>query len=96
MTVTYPTNASKKVAELFFKNAGKLPQYIKKWQTFASSDCSEGSKGYHLIYIEKGHVDEGLKEVNKVNAPFFNIEGYKWKIEILANVNTASEILQAM
>ena len=96
MTLSYPGNGAKKAAELFFKHAGKLPPFIKKWQSFTSSDCSKGIKVYHLIYTEKEHAEEAITEVNKLNAPFFNIEGYTSSIEILNTISEATKLMQLM
>ena len=96
MTLTYPGNSAKKAAELFFKKAGKLPPFIKKWLTFTSSDCSKGIKIYHLIYTEKEHAEEAITEINKLNTPFFNIEGFRSTIEILNPLSEASKLLQLM
>ena len=52
-------------------------------------------KGYHLIYIEKGQVDEALFEINKIMVPFLDIEGYNYKIEILYTVKETARLSNA-
>lgn len=96
MTILYPGLSAKKAAELFFKQKGKLPPIIKKWQSFSSSDCSKGIKIYHLIYTEKEHAEEAITEINKLNTPFFNLEGYGSTIEILNTIGETAKLLQLM
>ena len=96
MTLSYPGHGAKKAAELFFKQKGKLPPFIKKWLSFSSSDCSKGIKIYHLIYTEKEHAEEAITEINKLNTPFFNIDGYKSSIEILSTIGETAKLLQLM
>ena len=46
-------------------------------------------KAYNLYEVEKGHEDEGYKELMKEEVPFFNIEGYKFTVEPLLSVEEA-------
>ena len=73
LTVWFPFHKSKEVGEMFFKATAKgIPKLIKKWLTFSTVDGKNGMKGYHLIYIEKGQVDEALFEINKIMVPFLD------------------------
>lgn len=97
ITVWYPGHKAKEVAEKFLKQAEKgNPKYVKKWLSFATSDGKNSMKGYHLVYIEKGHIDEGLENIHKLIAPYYKIEGYRTRIEILSSVTEAAKMLPLM
>ena len=72
----------------------QIPSCIKKWHTYTCYD-EDGSKGYNLIFTEKGKVDEALIEINKLMFPFLQIEGSSWKLEPLMRVTEAFELLKA-
>ena len=97
ITAWYPGHKAKEVAEMFLKQAEKgNPPYIKKWLSFGTSDGKDGMKGYNLVYIEKGHVDEGLANIYKLIAPYYKIEGYSVKFEVLSLVSEAAKMLPLM
>ena len=50
-------------------------------------------KSYSLYEIEKGHEEEGAKEVNKRLVPFFNIEGWKFTWEPLMTPEEALPLI---
>ena len=72
----------------------QIPSCIKKWQTYTCYG-EEGSKGYNLIFTEKGKVDEAFIEINKIMFPFLQIEGSTWKLEPLSRITEAFELLKA-
>jgi len=92
-TYRMPSNKTEEWRKCFSGFAGKpLPSCIKKWQSFLCFD-SDGSKGYNLIYVEKGKGDEGLLEITKMMAPFCDIEGASWQLEPLLGVADALKVL---
>jgi len=96
ITVRWPPHKSLDVGEKFFKSAtGSLPPSIKKWLTFSVNDL-KGGKGYHLIYTERDKADEASEEINKIFAPFFVIEGYTIKTEILVGMKDAAKLMKYM
>lgn len=81
----------------FVKDSAKgLPKGVKKWNTYSTSDGGEGQKGYHLIYVEKGKVDEVYLEIMKIFAPYTLIEGVTIKTEILVGVSDLTKIASVM
>ena len=71
----------------------QIPACIKKWQTYTCYD-EIGSRGYNLIFTEKGKSDEAFIEINKLMFPFLQIEGSSWKLEPLMRVTEAFELLK--
>jgi hypothetical protein len=73
--------------------ANSMPSCIKKWETYSCAAGKGGSKGYNIIYSEKGKADEALIEINKLMLPFSQIEGASWKLEPLVGVSDSLKIL---
>jgi len=88
-----PYNKTDEWFEIFKKVVGKLPSYIKRWDTFATPDGDHGIKGYNVIMVEKGNADEALIEISKLIAPFWKIEGFSMKIEPVMGMKDAVKIL---
>ena len=88
-----PYNKTNEWFNVFKEVQGKLPSIIKKWQTFAIADEDRGIKGYNLIMVEKGNVDEGLIEISKVLAPFMKIEGFAMKVEPVFAMRDALKVI---
>ena len=94
LTTTYPGHKEEEVNAIFFKQVGKdLPKHVKKWMTFATAAGSEGIKGYHIIYVERGKGDEGLIEIGKQMAPYGKIEGFQTKLEPLMGVTDMAKMI---
>ena len=89
-----PHSKTEQWSKIFMEVRDKpLPSCIKKWQTFSSADGSDGIKGYNLIYSERGKGDEALVEITKMIFPFWQIEGYRWKLEPLIGVSDSMTVL---
>lgn len=88
-----PYNKTNEWFEIFNKVRGSFPNYIKKWQMFATPDENRGIKGYNLIMVEKGNADEALVEISKAIAPFWKIEGFAMKIEPVMSMKDAVKVL---
>jgi hypothetical protein len=89
-----PYNKIEEWQKIFLKVAGKtLPPGIKKWQVFGCDDGVCGLKGYNLIFTEKGKVDEATIEIVKQIMPFYEIEGFGWKLEPLMSMSDALTLL---
>lgn len=92
-TYTMPTNKTEKWLKCFNNmTSNPLPSCIKKWLTYSCSDC-DGTKGYNLIYAEKGKGDEALIEISKLMFPFCQIEGSSWKLEPIMGVKDSLKVL---
>jgi hypothetical protein len=89
-----PYNKTEEWSKIFLMvSANPLPSCIKKWQTFSCNDGEKGIKGYNLIFTEKGKVDEAVTEITKVISPFWEIEGYGWRLEPLMGVSDSMKVL---
>ena len=88
-----PHNKTEEWSKIFLKvTQNPLPSCIRKWQTFSTSDES-GIKGYNLIFTEKGKGDEAVVDLTKLILPFWEIEGYRWKVETLMGVSDSLKVL---
>jgi hypothetical protein len=89
-----PHNKAEEFSKIFSKVINNpIPSCIKKWQTFSSGDGENGMKGVNIIYSEKGKGDEALIEITKIIAPFWEIEGYRWKLEPLMSVSDSMKVM---
>ena len=89
-----PHNKTEQWSKIFIEVSKKpLPSCITKWQTFSSSDGTDGIKGYNLIFTDRTKGDEALVEITKMIMPFWQIEGYRWKLEPLIGVSDSMTVL---
>ena len=97
VTLVVPGHKAKEVWSGFVKDAAKgLPKGVKKWNVYTSSEGDKGTKGYHLIYVEKGKVDEVYLEISKIFAPYGLIEGFTIKTEILLGVSDTTKLASVL
>jgi hypothetical protein len=93
LIMTWPTESSGEVGKVAVENLAKaLPPYIKRLGPYIAPG-GDGMKAYVLYEIEKGHVDEGFKEVTKRHVPYFSIEGWKYTIEPLLSPEEALPLI---
>jgi hypothetical protein len=89
-----PYNQTEAWSKAFLKvTSNPLPSCIKKWQTFTCNDGDKGIKGYNLIYTQEGKGDEAMVEIAKLIIPFWEIEGYGWKLEPLIGMSDSFKVL---
>lgn len=88
-----PYNKTDEWFETFQKVRGKLPSFIKKWQTFAAVDEDRGIKGYSIVMVEKGKGDDAMIAIADLLVPFWKIEGFSMKIEPLYGMRDAIKSL---
>ena len=81
LTIYYPSHTVNKIANKF--KPEKLPDIFKRWQIYTTAGDKNGMKAYHLIMSERGKSDEALIYIQKGLVPFFEIEGYEFRLEIL-------------
>lgn len=67
--------------------------FIKKWRVFNTSGGIDGMKQYHLIYTERGKMEEVIGVITKYFTAFLKIEGFKYLAEPLMRVSDSYEIL---
>jgi len=93
VTQTYPTKSVAEVAKVGMEVLAKAPPpHVKRLGVYIAPG-GDGMKSYGLYEIEKGHVDEGVKELNKGFVAFFNIEGWKFTLEPLMTPEEAVSLL---
>lgn len=87
ITVWFPPNKSIDIAKWYLKQPRELP-YVKKWRVFNTNGGLNGMKQYHLIYSEKGKLEEASIEVQKYFLPIANeIEDFRIQGESLLGVS---------
>ena len=91
LTVWYPPHKALDVAKLYAKQPREVP-FVTKWRVFNTQAGTEGMKQYHLIYTERGKLEEAVKGLNKYFFPLIEIEGYFFKSEILIGVSESFEL----
>jgi len=89
VTQTYPTKSVAAVGKVGAEALAKAPPpYVKRLGLYIAPG-GDGIKNYSLYEIEKGHVQEGIMELNKRFVAYFNIEGWKFTVEPLLSVEEA-------
>ena len=86
ITTWAPPNKAIDMAKLYLKQPRKIP-YVTKWRVFNTYGGLDGNKQYHLIYTEKGKVEEAGIELAKYFMPFTEIEGFRIQTESLMGVS---------
>lgn len=87
ITVWYPPHKSIELAKMYLKSPREIP-YVTKWRVFNTPAGKDGMKQYHLIYTERGKVEEAGEELFKYFTPFMTqIEGFHMQNEGLIGVS---------
>lgn len=87
ITTWYPTHTGMDVAKLYLKQPREIP-YVKKWRVFNTPAGNDGMKQYHLIYTERGKLEEASLELYKYFVPFgMQIKGFNMLVESLFGVS---------
>ncbi len=93
VTQTYPTKSVAEVGKVGMELLAKAPPpYVKRLGVYIAAG-GDGMKTYILYEIEKGQVEEGIKELNKRYVAYFNIEGWKFTVEPLMTVEEALPLI---
>jgi hypothetical protein len=93
VTAWYPYQAANDVMKAM-NNAPKIPDFIKKWQIFATPDAEKGVKVYNLIMVNENVSDEAVITIGKNQTYFSNmIKGYSWKVETCVGVKDSMKLL---
>ena len=93
ITQTYPTKSVAEVGKVGMELLSKAPPpHVKRLGVYIAAG-GDGMKTYILYEIEKGHVEEGIKELNKRYVAYFNIEGWKFTVEALMTPEEAVALL---
>ncbi|MFX1443995.1 MAG: hypothetical protein ACFFHV_11315 [Promethearchaeota archaeon] len=93
LTVWIPPNKAVDLAKWYLKQKRELP-YITKWRVFNTNGGLEGLKQYHLIYTEKGKLEEAGIELQKYFFPIANeMEGFRISSETLLGVSDSYALI---
>ena len=92
ITVWYPPHKSPEVAKLYLKQPRELP-FVTKWRAFTTAGGEKGVKQYHLIYTERGKLEEAMVEMTKYFMSFLAIESFTYTAEILMGVSDSMKML---
>ena len=93
ITTWYPNHRGMDIAKLYLKQPREVP-YVTKWRIFNTPAGSDGMKQYHLIYTERGKLEEASMELWKYFAPFaLQIEGYCMTVETLLGVSDSYKMV---
>ena len=92
ITVWYPPDKTPDIAKLYLKQPREIP-FVSKWRVFNTAGGTKGMKQYHLIYSERGKMEEAMGPLNKYFMPFLNIEGFKYLVEPLMGVSDSYDAL---
>ena len=86
VTVWYPPNKTSDIAKLYLKQPREIP-FVTKWRAFNTAAGLEGLKQYHLIYTERGKAEEAMGSLVKYFAPFLNLKGFRYQVELLLGIS---------
>ena len=93
LTAWYPNKEAKSIMKTM-RSVPKMPDFIAKWQTFATPDGERGIKVYNLIMVKEGVSDEAAIYITKNQTHFSdNVEGYVWKIEPIMGIKDSLKVL---
>jgi hypothetical protein len=92
LTVWYLPHEAPDIAKIYLKQPREIP-FVTKWRAFNTSGGLKGMKQYHLIYTERGKMEEAGGSINKYFMPFLNIKGFRYKIEPLLGISDSYTLL---
>lgn len=93
VTTWYPMHKAMDVAKRYLKQPREIP-FVTKWRVFNTPAGKDGMKQYHLIYTERGKLEEAGEELYKYFTPFtMEIEGFYITIENLMGVSDSYKVI---
>ncbi|MFX1419929.1 MAG: hypothetical protein ACFE9N_13505 [Promethearchaeota archaeon] len=93
ITTYYPPHRTMDVAKMILKQPRELP-HVTKWRVYNGAAGKDGMKQYHLIYTERGKLEEASMALYKYFLPFTTqIEGYFIKFESLVGVSDSYKMV---
>jgi hypothetical protein len=92
VTMWYLPHEAPDVAKIYLKRPREIP-FVTKWRAFNTAGGAKGIKQYHLIYTERGKMEEAGGEINKYFMPFINIKGFRYKTEPLMGITDSYALL---
>ena len=92
ITVWYPMHKGREIAQVYLKQPREIP-HVTKWRVFNTAGGKDGYKQYHLIYTERGKLEEAGVEINKYFIPFADIEGFCIMVESCSGVSDSMKLI---
>lgn len=93
-TVTYPPDKTAQITKKFIKGAEKpLPPFIKPGHVLTAPAGELGIKNLVIYEIEDAKWKEGIKELGKRYAQFYDIEGFRFSMELMLSTTEAIPLL---
>ena len=93
LTAWYPYQSVNDMVKAM-SNAPKAPDFIAKWNIFATTDAEKGIKVYNLIMIKENVSDDAVITIGKMQNHFVNeVKGYSWKVEICTGMKDSLKML---
>ena len=93
ITVWVSPHEAIEMAKLYMKQPREIP-FVTKWRAFNTTGGLHGHKQYHLIYTERGKVEEAGLALAKYFLPFTTkIESFRWLSEDLTGVTDAFKLI---
>ena len=92
ITLWYAPHKATEVAKLFLKQPREVP-FVSKWRSFTCAGGEKGVKQYHLIYTERGKLEDAMVGLTRYLMPFLAIESFTYIAEILMGVSDSMKML---
>jgi len=90
---TYPPNKGTEVGKAFIQGAAKkVPPFMKRIEVYNTS-CDEGIRAYAIWEIQDEKAADGIRELTNRMVPYTQIEGYRWRLELLMKVSETLPLL---
>ena len=81
-TVMYPPDKAVQMAKKFIKATEKpLPSFMKRLYVLAGPGGAAGMKVIGIYDVDDAKLKEGVKEISKYYAQFFDVEGFRYDVE---------------
>jgi hypothetical protein len=93
-TATYPPDKAVEVTKKFLKGAEKpLPTFIKTGHVLTAPGGKRGIKVLVIYDIADAKFKEGVKEIAKRYVPFYDVQGFRYKFEVMMSTTDAIPVL---
>ncbi len=87
-TITYPTTSTMEMGKAAVETLKKEMAHVKRVSVHVTY-AGEGLTAYNLYELEKGAEDEGSKELVQNFVPYYSIDGFKVKMELVLPLDQA-------
>jgi hypothetical protein len=93
-TVTYPPDKAVQMAKKFIKTTEKpLPPFIKRLHVLTAAGGEPGIKVLGIYEVDDAKIKEGIKEMTKNYAQYFDVEGFRYSVEVMVPAAEAIPLL---